>query len=76
MPVLDASALNADPEGLAFLQDVLGTGAEASAPDRRFPLEAWAPKAQAAASALDSRAAPPISPAPDRIEPRFADAAA
>ncbi len=73
MPVLDADALNADPQGLEFLRDVLGTRAEAKDPERRFPLEAWTPKAPAAASA-EAALAP--APPPAQIEPRFAEALA
>jgi hypothetical protein len=48
MPMLNADALNTDLQGIEFLRDVLGTEAEASAPGRRFPLEAWTPKRPAA----------------------------
>ena len=73
MPVLDASALTADPEGLAFLRDVLGTTLSGEAPGHRFPVEAWTPKF--AASSIDSALTPSSAPALDTIEPRFADAA-
>lgn len=75
MPVLDASALTSDPEGIELLRDVLGTAAEGSAQERRFPLEAWTPKAPAGAVA-DGSGFPAVAPAPEQIEPRFADAAA
>ncbi len=41
MPVLDAKALKSDPDGLAFLRDVLrpaGAGAEKAAPAPQTPL--------------------------------------
>ena len=70
MPVLDANALSTDPEGLEFLRGVLGTGGEAQASERRFPIEAWTPRntletASAASHALGEEGAR-----------RFADAAA
>ena len=74
MPVLDANALNTDPEGLAFLQDVLGTGAETASPERRFPLEAWTPKP--APVAAGASLAPSGAPMPGQIEPCFAEALA
>lgn len=43
MATLDAKALTVDPAGMAFLADVLGTAGEAALPNRRFPMEAWAP---------------------------------
>ena len=74
MPALDANALNTDPEGLAFLRDVLGTAGETASPERRFPLEAWTPKAPAMAN--DGSSAPVASPIPSLIEPCFAAALA
>lgn len=65
MPVLNAEALNADPQGLEFLRDVLGTRAETSSPERRFPLEAWTPKVSMAETIV-------LSP---EIEPRLVEAA-
>ena len=41
MAVMDAQALRTDPEGMAFLADVLGTAEQAASPGRRFPMEAW-----------------------------------
>ena len=73
MPVLDASALTTDPEGLAFLAGVLGTEAEAAKPGRRFPVQAWAPKAPAPGS-IDAALAPASAPPLDPID-RFAEAA-
>ena len=44
MPHLDANALNVDPDGLAFLRDVLGNGAsDLPGPGRVFPTELWNP---------------------------------
>ena len=74
MPVLDAAALNADPEGMDFLRDVLGTGGTASHPERPFPLEAWTPKPPIVA--VEEPAAPAAAPMPGQIEPRFAEALA
>ena len=71
MPVLDASALNTDPEGLAFLRDVLGTEAEKVSPERRFPVAAWTPKLSIAAGAGSS--APAAAPATGRIGLRLAE---
>jgi hypothetical protein len=73
MPVLDATALNTDPDGLEFLRDVLGTGADAAAPNRRFPIEAWTAKPQVGAS--EGPFGPPAAPAAGRIEPCLAEAA-
>lgn len=55
MAVLDAGALTADPDGMAYLVDMLGTADEAARPGRRFPVEAWMP-------------AIPAAQAPDRQE--------
>jgi hypothetical protein len=74
MPVLDASALRADPEGLDFLRDVLGTRDEIAAPNRRFPVEAWMPKASAlglAGSGAEDHVAHP----PEQARRHFAAAA-
>ncbi|HEX2555234.1 MAG TPA: hypothetical protein VHL98_16155 [Microvirga sp.] len=57
MPVLDAKALKADPEGLAFLRDVLrpaGTGAEKPAPPLATLSRPRRKAAQTGASALPS----------------------
>ena len=44
MPHLDANALNSDPDGLAFLRDVLGNGSgDLPGPGRVFPAELWNP---------------------------------
>ena len=75
MPVLDADALNTDPQGLEFLRDVLGTGAELALPERRFPLDAWTPKAPVLGLA-DSASLPAVAPTPEQIAPQFADVAA
>jgi hypothetical protein len=72
MPVLDADVLNADPQGLEFLRDVLGTRAETASPERRFPLEAWTPKPPVSSAG----SSPAAAPAPELIKPRFADALA
>ena len=72
MPVLDADSLKADPQGMEFLQDVLGTRDEAAAPARRFPFEAWTPKTVPAGAGQDQRGPAP-SPALPQIEPRFAE---
>ena len=69
MPVLDATLLNADPEGLDFLRDVLGTRGETASTDRRFPIEAWTPRPAASGDGS-------LTPAPGHIETRFADALA
>lgn len=71
MPVLDASALTTDPEGLEFLRDVLGKTVETAAPGRRFPREAWMPRLAAHASIDPTLAS--ATDALDRIEPRFAE---
>ncbi len=71
MPVLDVTALNTDPEGLEFLRGVLGTGGEAQGSERRFPMEAWAPRNNLEAAA--SAASHGLS---DEGARRFADAAA
>jgi hypothetical protein len=73
MPALDATALNTDPEGLAFLRDVLGTPVEMS-PERRFPLEAWTSKATVVAN--DGSFAAVAAPTPGQTEPCFAEALA
>ncbi len=68
MPVLNAEALSADPQGMEFLRDVLGTQREGANPDRRFPLEAWTPKA-----ATDPAPKAPI--APETLDPRCVEPA-
>jgi hypothetical protein len=70
VPVLDASALCADPEGLEFLRDVLGTRDEIAAPNRRFPVEAWMPKAAAfglSSPGAEDAGARPTEPARCRL---------
>lgn len=47
MAVMDAQALTTDPDGMAFLADVLGTAEQAVVPGRRFPIEAWVQRPQA-----------------------------
>jgi len=74
MPVLDANALNVDPEGLEFLRDVLGTRSETVSPERRFPLEVWTPRPPLAAA--EGSFSPAAAPTPGLIEPRFAEALA
>jgi hypothetical protein len=49
MSVLDANALTADPGGMAFLGQVLGTTGDANA-GRRFPIESWTSPDSAPAS--------------------------
>lgn len=51
MALMDAQALTIDPDGMAFLADVLGTADEAGQPGRRFPAERWhaAPRIDASA---------------------------
>lgn len=71
MPVLDANALSADPQGLAFLRDALGAPAADDAGGRRFPLERWRVKTpEPFFTSL------PVAPAPERVEPCFAEALA
>jgi hypothetical protein len=70
MPVLDVTALNTDPEGLEFLRGVLGTGGEAQASERRFPIEAWTPRSTVEGASAASQAFS------DEGARRFADAAA
>ena len=72
MPVLDASTLTTDPEGLAFLRDVLETGAETAAPGRRFPVEAWTPKLSLG---RDLEQAARAAQARDHFEPRCVEPA-
>ena len=67
MPVLDATLLNADPDGLEFLRDVLGTRGETASADRRFPTEAWTPRPAASGDGS-------LAPSPGQIETRFAEA--
>lgn len=63
MPVLDAKALKADPEGLAFLRDVLRS-ASAGAEKRAAPV-----KALARAGRKAPRPASSLRPAEPRRSP-------
>ena len=50
MPVLDAKALKTDPEGLAFLRDVLNQGSRRAADERKAKAKAADPSPRAPAS--------------------------
>ena len=52
MALMDAQVLATDPDGLAFIADVLGTAGEAGKPGRRFPAESWNPALRLAPSAF------------------------
>ena len=69
VPALDANALICDPDGLAFLRGALGEPGLAPRLADRFGDRCGAEHALGARSVEL-----PVAPAPDRVEPRFAEA--
>ena len=70
MPHLDANALNSDPDGLAFLRDVLGNGyGDLPGPGRVFPAELWNPTRALDSEATAPAAQPSSAPQSSYLEP-------